>query len=231
MLNLFNSLTKVNPENKILSREIEQKFKEKRLGQLENLVSCDVDNPELIQQLFGINIPRDLENFLDCVTSSLDFEGKQELQQKLEELKANHVKTDNEKQNIQQNIKKFVAMQSLIKEILANANNKQILLQSAWDEYGSQPEQQTCNVLDHKPLSSCGDQYYQQMQADPPKRAGYILYQALFDFLDKSLYIESNGKCRLSVQDYESGPNDDENALQRLWRIQTGNAFTPPPGG
>jgi hypothetical protein len=229
ILRVFDETSKLlGSKNKIRTRETESTFKQNVICQLEQLVIKDIASPELARKIFETDIPSSLENFLQSALDDFNFQDKDVLLQKFEQIKSFNQNTYTEQDKIIQQQKKFVAIQQLIRQILTNSHNKQILEEGLWQSYLQKPEQQTADVLSHKRLDSCGDQYYQQVQADPSKRAGYIMFSAFFHTMDQLIYIQSGGTIRLSFQDYEAGPGEEENALQRLWRIQTGNALTPP---
>jgi len=123
---------------------------------------------------------------------------------------------------------KLSHLKAFLKKILQNKQNKKLIEDTLWEHYLA--NQSKYDPLSSKPINESVTSYFQQMQAEPLKRAGFILFTVFFDFLDQTLYVATNGQLRLSNVSDNSERDDaaEESSLQKLWRQQKGVPFPQP---
>ena len=162
-----------------------------------------------------------LENLLESIVPCLAA-ADPEIVNKLNAIQQKEIKSDADQS------RKLAELKAFLKEILQNKQNKKLIEDTLWEEYLA--FQNKYDPLSSKPINESVTSYFQQMQAEPLKRAGFILFTVFFEFLDQALYVATNGQLRLSNVSDNSERDDvpEESSLQKLWRQQKGVPFPQP---
>ncbi len=158
-----------------------------------------------------------LESIVPCLAAA-----DPEIVNKLKAIQQKEIKSDADQS------RKLAELKAFLKEILQNKQNKKLIEDTLWEEYLA--FQNKYDPLSSKPINESVTSYFQQMQAEPLKRAGFILFTVFFEFLDQALYVATNGQLRLSNVSDNSERDDapEESSLQKLWRQQKGVPFPQP---
>ena len=105
---------------------------------------------------------------------------------------------------------------NLLKEKTQDESN---ILKDVWEEYFK--GQSMANVFSDR-TKQIFEGFIAQNQADPLKRAGMLLFEAIFTFLDFAKYENTRGKQKLSSSIDEG--SKEENLVHKHWRAQRGVA-------
>ncbi len=221
----LQSLTKMQKIPRLMTAD---KFKELVNVQLQEIlrfqISSDNDNKNsngIFKEISKTKIPASLEKLLKSIVVCLVASAMEnnEIVTKLKEQLNEINRLENDPQA------KFIKMQQCLKYIIENAAIKKIIDNELLEQY--LVTQQHYDPLSSKPINESVASYLQQMQAEPLKRAGFIMFMALFECLDQMMYLSTNGQMRLSNIDYGSknDSSEEESALQKLWRQQQGVPF------
>lgn len=150
---------------------------------------------------------------------------KEELDRLDKELVNNHANSDTKKIQLA-NLQKFF-------RLLLEAKNKEMIVDELWEAYYSSQTNGSylSNVATDfgKRTEDAFRTSYAQTQADPLKRVGMILFEALFTFFDYALYKSTNGKERLSTE-YEFKQNNGESSWDVSNQAKLGRKGTPGVG-
>ena len=142
---------------------------------------------------------------------------------------------DNLKDQIQQALNQEVldeaqylnALQLFILDILKA--HKNIIIEELWTAYFEE-QSQTSNMskVFSQRTSQAFEGFVAQTQADPLKRAGMLMLEAVFTFVDFALYVSNKGTQKLSNDNNES---QKENPWYRLQEDRLGvkHAAAPAP--
>lgn len=223
----LQSLTKMQKIPRLMTAD---KFKELVNVQLREIlrfqISSDNDNKnskDIFKEISKTKIPASLEKLLKSVVECLVASATEnnEIVTKLKEQLNEINRLENDPQA------KFIKMQQCLKYIIENAAIKKIIDNKLLEQYLA--TQQHYDPLSSKPINESVSSYFQQMQAEPLKRAGFIMFMALFECLDQMMYLSTNGQMRLSNIDYgKNDSSEEESALQKLWRQQQGVPYPKP---
>jgi hypothetical protein len=117
---------------------------------------------------------------------------------------------------------------------LLKPENKKVIVDELWEAYyASQTNGSYLSNLATdfgKRTEGAFATNYSQSQADPLKRVGMILFEALFTFFDYALYKSSNGQERLSVE-YEFKPGNAEDSFKEMNKMKYGVGNVPAGTG
>jgi phage anti-repressor protein len=110
----------------------------------------------------------------------------------------------------------FMDMQALLKEMLDNQQIQEFIEEGLWEAYFE--FQKNTPAMPSEKIKESLNGYFYQVQADPLKRAFFIAFVALFDYVNQEQYLASKGEQKFD-HSVENAGNDNQqvNALQRHW--------------
>lgn len=184
-----NFLKNVNEEKK--HKEILQNYNLKTEEEFKSFVLEQLEAASQVKDKHGLQALEDLLvlTIKPCLMEQ-DLEFEKELQVILQNKAA---------KNKEELLKELLLL--LENKVLKHEANKMMLLQKLWEAYFADQNSNLAGTIANKFLranKSAFDSFVGQTQADPLKRSGMFLFEALYAFFDFITYSSSNGKNKLS---------------------------------
>lgn len=214
-LRSLSSINLINFKN-VPKLMIENEFKSFVSHHLNNIISLDGSDQNILNKILENKIPSKLENLLKSIIDCKEFftnNTENEYSKQLNEIK----NTDKQLQ--------FRRMQQLLELILKNADVKKNIEDGLWEAYFE--IQKICESLPSKSIQESMTNYLYQVQADPLKRAFYIMFTAFFELYAREKYIESNGNVNID-QSVDTPEEQKESGLAKHYRHLRGVPFPAP---
>ena len=111
----------------------------------------------------------------------------------------------------------------LLIEILRNEDYKARIKEQLWENYFD--TQKNIDLTSSKKINESINGYFYQVQADPLKRAFYIAFTSLFNYINHEIYRSSNGEKKIDYGIEDTDEPQKENPLARYYRHLRGVSF------
>lgn len=196
---------------------IENEFKSFVSDHLNNIISLDGSDQNISNKILENKIPSKLESLLKSIIDCKEFFSNN--------TENDYSKQLNDIKNITDKQLQFRHMQQLLELILKNVAFKKNIEDGLWEAYFE--IQKICDSLPSKANQESMTNYLYQVQADPLKRAFYIMFTAFFELYAREKYIESKGNVNID-QSVDIPEEQKESGLAKHYRHLRGVPFPAP---